>query len=378
MPKLSRIYLINTAGFDELEFPVGGHCQVIGVNGHGKSTVLRTVLFFYLGTNDKASYALHETKKDFVSHYLGDPPSYLIYEVARSEGQPSYHVAVTRPAGRIQFNFVDAPFRRDYYVDGKLVLPIERVHERWREDKCAFETVSSYDDFNQRIYGVIPSPYAVFRPAVRNSGQVSVLPRIISGIFTVSQLDADKLKLALTCGVRRDALATELDLVHLKNQLENFSRVNRAVKIYVRHEQEAIDLVEVAADFEEIKAERQRTIEDLVRAAKLLPEELHKLEERHGELKQEEKTAVEEFDLESSRLTKSIEELGQQIAVLRADIFVTIDANLVHQQNLAGLPFAVIVLKAATKKIEDLRPLRADILAALGQIQPGEIRRIVA
>lgn len=60
------------------------------------------------------------------------------------------------------------------------------------------------------------------------------------------------------------------------------------------------------------------------------------------------------------------------------DVFITIDANLVHQQNLAGLPFAVLILKAATNKIEDLRPLRADILAALGQIQPGEIRRIVA
>ena len=60
------------------------------------------------------------------------------------------------------------------------------------------------------------------------------------------------------------------------------------------------------------------------------------------------------------------------------DVLVTIDANLMHQQNLGGLPFAVIVLKAATNKIEDLRPLRAEILAALEQIQPGEVRRIVA
>src|SRR5438093_8331813 len=78
MPKLDRIVLINSAGFDYLEFPVGGHGQVIGVNGHGKSTLLRTILFFYLGTNEKAPYALHETKSDFVSHYLGDPPSYLV------------------------------------------------------------------------------------------------------------------------------------------------------------------------------------------------------------------------------------------------------------------------------------------------------------
>src|ERR1019366_6472695 len=121
MQKLERIILINSAGFDYLDFPVGGHSQVIGVNGHGKTTLLRTVLFFYLGTNEKSPYALHETKLDFVSHYLGDPPSYLIYEVTRGDGQPAYHIAVTRPAGRIQFHFIDAPFLKDYYLDGNLV-----------------------------------------------------------------------------------------------------------------------------------------------------------------------------------------------------------------------------------------------------------------
>ena len=230
MRRLNRIILINSAGFDYVEFSVGGHSQVIGVNGHGKSTLLRTVLFFYLGTNDKAPYALHETKTDFVSHYLGDPPSYLIYEVNRDNGEPDYHIAVTRPAGRIQFHFIDAPFRKDYYVDGSFVQPIESVSERLREAKCASDMVTSYEEFNHRLYGIVLSPYAVFRPAPRSSGQVGILPRIISGIFTVSQLDADKLKSALTCGVRQDALTTELDLVLLKSQLENFRRVNRAVK----------------------------------------------------------------------------------------------------------------------------------------------------
>jgi hypothetical protein len=219
MPKLDRIYLINAAGFDEVELPVGGHCQIFGGNGHGKSTLLRAVLFFYLGTNDKPPYPLDETKKDFVSYYLGDPPSYLIYVVARGEGQPDFHIAVTRPAGKIQFHFVDAPYRRDYFADGQMALPIDDVTKRWREAKCIVETLSSYDDFHHRIYGIVPSAYAVFQPATRNSAQVGVLSRIISGIFTVSQLEADKLKSALTCGVRRDAQAAELDLVQLKNQL---------------------------------------------------------------------------------------------------------------------------------------------------------------
>jgi hypothetical protein len=320
MRRLNRIVLINAAGFDYVEFPVGGHSQVIGVNGHGKSTLLRTVLFFYLGTNEKAPYALHETKTDFVSHYLGDPPSYLIYEVARGNGEPDYHIAVTRPAGRIQFHFIDAPFRKEYYVDSNVVQSIEAVSQGLREANCDFDTVTSYDEFHHRIYGLVPSPYTVFRPAPRSSGHVGILPRIISGIFTVSQLDADKLKSALTCGVRQDSLTTELDLVLLKNQLENFRRVNHAVKTYLRYEQDALDLVALAEQFETIKSERQHAIEDLVRMAKRLPEEWRILAEQQTALAKERDDAVAQFELANGELGQAIQKLGEDIAVLNSKI----------------------------------------------------------
>ena len=318
MPKLERI--INSAGFDYLTFPVGGHCQVIGVNGHGKSTLLRTVLFFYLGTNEKAPYALHETKADFVSHYLGAPPSYLIYEVSRGDDQPGYHIAVTRPAGRIQFHFVDAPFRKEYYVDGKFVQPIESVQVSLRDAKCPVDSVSSYEEFHQRIFGLVSSTYAVFRPAARNSGQVGVLPRIISGIFTVSQLDADKLKSALTCGVKQDALATELDLVQLKGHLENFRRVNRAVKKYLLHEQTALELVDLAEEYERVESQRRRAVEELIRLAKMIPDEKAQLTEQFVNLESEEKSASAQFESEHQLLVESINQLNKDIAVLHSDI----------------------------------------------------------
>lgn len=320
MKRLNRIVLINAAGFGYLDFPVGGHGQVIGVNGHGKTTLLRSVLFFYLGTNDKAPFGLDETKADFVSHYLGEQPSYLIYEVERGDGEPAYHVAVTRPAGRIQFHFVDAPFRKDYYLDGRFVQPMERVAERWREARCASEQVTSYDDFHHRLYGIVPSPYSVFRPAPRSSGQVGILPRIISGIFTVSQLDADKLKSALTCGVRKESLATELDLSLLKNHLENFRRVNRAVKTYLSHEEDALTLVDVAETFASIVQERHRSIEDLVSMAKRLPEKSEEIIQRQATLERERAAADDQFKSELQALETTIVRLGKEIAVLEGKV----------------------------------------------------------
>lgn len=320
MAKLDRIILINSAGFDYLEFPVGGHAQVIGINGHGKSTLLRTVLFFYLGTNEKAPYALHETKSDFVSHYLGDSPSYLIFEVARGNGQPSYHIAASRPSGRIQFQFVDAPYAKEYYLNGNFVQTINAVMERLRDARCPHDSVTSYEEFSRRLYGITPSPYAVFRPAPRNSGQVSILPRIISGIFTVSQLDADKLKAALTCGVREDSLTTELDLLALKGQLENFRRVNRAVKTFLRFESEGLQLVDVAEEFEAAKAERQRAIEDLVRMVKRLPDRDRELRDLQAALDSEQSLAAIQYQKEKRESEDAIKQLGESLAVLDGNI----------------------------------------------------------
>ncbi|MDB6024481.1 MAG: ATP-binding protein, partial [Verrucomicrobiales bacterium] len=332
MPQLDRIILINSAGFDYLEFPVGGHGQVIGVNGHGKSTVLRTILFFYLGSNDKAPYALHETKSDFVSHYLGDPPSYLIYEVKRGNGSPSFHIAVTRPAGRIQFHFVDSPYCKDYYLEGKFVQSVEGVHERLREAKCAFDTKSSYEEFSNRIYGSTHSPYSVFKPSARNVGQIGVLPRIISGIFTVSQLDADKLKTALTCGVHDDAFAMQLDLLKLKSQLENFRRVHKAVKTYLKHEADALELLDLAQQFDEAGQERKAAIEDLVRMAKCIPTKLSEVKAAQEGLRLEREQEANQFQSDKAELDLAIINVRDQLAVVLNTIKKGEEASQQYQQ----------------------------------------------
>lgn len=60
------------------------------------------------------------------------------------------------------------------------------------------------------------------------------------------------------------------------------------------------------------------------------------------------------------------------------NVFLTIDGNLRFQQNLAGSPLAFIVLAAADNKIETLRPLAPQILAALQTIRAADLVRIEA
>ena len=62
-------------------------------------------------------------------------------------------------------------------------------------------------------------------------------------------------------------------------------------------------------------------------------------------------------------------------AMGKVDAFVTVDRNLVHQQNLKSLPFGVIVVMAGNR-LGDLLPWVPSILAALRSVQPGQVLRV--
>jgi len=58
------------------------------------------------------------------------------------------------------------------------------------------------------------------------------------------------------------------------------------------------------------------------------------------------------------------------------DVFVTVDRNPSFQSDLASLPIAVVILKARTNRLADLKPLVPELLATIGSAQPG-VARIV-
>jgi hypothetical protein len=60
------------------------------------------------------------------------------------------------------------------------------------------------------------------------------------------------------------------------------------------------------------------------------------------------------------------------------DIFVTLDQNLEHQQNLAKLRFGIVVIAVPDNNIKYLKPLFPDLLKAAESIGPGQIIHIVS
>ena len=60
----------------------------------------------------------------------------------------------------------------------------------------------------------------------------------------------------------------------------------------------------------------------------------------------------------------------------RFDVLVTMDSNMVHQQDLSKYRIAVFVLRAQSNRLADTRPLMPKVLAALSAARPGTVTTI--
>ena len=55
------------------------------------------------------------------------------------------------------------------------------------------------------------------------------------------------------------------------------------------------------------------------------------------------------------------------------DVLVTMDTNMVHQQNIARHRIAVVALRANSNRLADTRPLMKQLLALLPKLKAGTI-----
>jgi hypothetical protein len=58
------------------------------------------------------------------------------------------------------------------------------------------------------------------------------------------------------------------------------------------------------------------------------------------------------------------------------DVLVTMDRSIESKQRISTSPFGIVLVRARSNRMEDLRPLVPSILSALAPVNPGRIRRV--
>lgn len=68
-------------------------------------------------------------------------------------------------------------------------------------------------------------------------------------------------------------------------------------------------------------------------------------------------------------------ELLSLAAAERFDAFITTDQGIEYEQNQAALPCAVVILKAPSNQVDDLRPLVTPLLRTLKTLRPRTLAK---
>lgn len=58
------------------------------------------------------------------------------------------------------------------------------------------------------------------------------------------------------------------------------------------------------------------------------------------------------------------------------DVLITMDRGIPFQQPLSALPFGIIIVRAASNRLQHLRPVVPAILAAVSAVRPGQVRQV--
>lgn len=220
MRQLTKIVFVNSATIRYQEIPIDGNVHLIGTQGVGKSTILRTILFFY--NADTGKLGIPREKKSYPEYYFSYSNSYIIYEVERETGP--FCVLTYKQAGRIAYRFIDAAYKADYFITDNNAL------EGWDKIRAKLDAagvdytrkIERYEEFRNILYGNNEGKSEFKKYALLDSKLYQNIPRTIQNVFLNSKLEAEFIKKTIIDSIMEESVSIDLGIYrHHLQEFEN-------------------------------------------------------------------------------------------------------------------------------------------------------------
>lgn len=221
MRYLNKIIYINTdyKSLPYAEVNLNGNVHFIGTQGVGKSTLLRTILFFY--NADKQKLGIKPGQKTYDEYYFPFQNSYIIYEVKTETS--AFCVLTFKSQGRVAFRFFDSAYDKRHFIDndGKAFETWDKIRDSFGKNISYTRIVSSYEEYRNILYGnnkELPKEFRQY--AMIESKQYQNIPRTISNVFLNTKLDAEFVKETIIKSLNEDDI--KIDLTTYSQHLQDF------------------------------------------------------------------------------------------------------------------------------------------------------------
>lgn len=260
MRYLNKIIFINSAHVPYAEIKLDGNVHFIGTQGVGKSTLLRSILFFYNVDKSKLGIKTQAGQKGYDEFYLPHQNSYIIYEVCRETGK--FFVMTFLSHGRTAFRIVDCAYDKRFFVeeDGSVRYEWGRISEQIGTRVFKSNVIRGYEEFRDIIYGNSQQVSKELRRfSLMESTKYRQVPLTIQNIFLNQSLESRVIKDTIIDSM--DFACDDIDLNRYREELKSFRqqyediwkwyKVEKNGKVKVKVDAECV--IEKYTDYEYVR-----------------------------------------------------------------------------------------------------------------------------
>lgn len=257
MRYLNKIIFINSAHVPHAEIKLDGNVHFIGTQGVGKSTLLRSILFFYNVDKGKLGIKTQAGQKGYDEFYLPYQNSYIIYEVCRETGK--FFVMTFLSHGRTAFRIVDCAYDKRFFIeeDGSVRYEWGRISEQIGTRVFKSNIIRGYEEFRDIIYGNSQQVAKELRRfSLMESTKYRQVPLTIQNIFLNQSLESRVIKDTIIDSM--DFASDDINLNRYREEVKNFRqqyediwkwyKVEKNGKVKVKVDAEAV--IEKYTDYE--------------------------------------------------------------------------------------------------------------------------------
>ncbi|MCJ7765465.1 MAG: ATP-binding protein, partial [Thiovulaceae bacterium] len=196
MNQLKSITYVNAASIPFAKVELDGNTLIIGANGAGKTTVLRSALYFYGVHEDSALGINIRKKRGFKEYYFGELNSFIGFRYSNAYGNILV-IAYRSGNTGVKFKFLvesKAIEDIDLFLNERVARSPEELWKRLRALEYELsDTVTTLSEYRSILYGHAGAAfkkYAFFDTKEDYGNFIHVL----SNVFINSKLDASSIQ----------------------------------------------------------------------------------------------------------------------------------------------------------------------------------------
>ncbi len=271
MNQLKEVTFINSATLPYAQIDVGGNTLFSGGNGAGKTTILRSILYFY-GAQRSEHLGISRKKKRFEEYYFASINSYLVY---RFENEDANVLAIMYKAGglRVKYRFAIERNReemKELFFEGNAALEPKELWSRLLEKEYELSPIlNSPKEYKSILYGQDRKlqQFAFFNA----NSEYEQISKTLSNVFINSKLDSGSIKKSLVSSISG---FEPIDLNQMRRNISDFKTKYDDISSFEKNSAHIHEAVSTLGMYEEQTAELHQTAKVLGANAKVAEEAL--------------------------------------------------------------------------------------------------------